>query len=274
MENQPLIFKSIIKVMSEINAVGKDRKNQTQGFQYRGIDDIMNELHGTLAKCGVFVVPNVLEESRTTGKTSRGGDMFYTRLKICFTFYAEDGSNIQSVVIGEAMDTADKASNKALSVGLKYALLQVFCIPTEEEKDPDAQTPEPKAGSMTDGSKTTPPKKPAQEAELKGGASTEAEKARIKELCEAKYADGAAVFSRDEKLTYSGYRKDRFTAAELIAFIENALRNRRGDAPELKTAEPTAAELAEQAMSGAAEPNFDTMPPSEPPAEQQGFDIY
>lgn len=159
-----LIYKSIIKVMSEINAIGKDRKNQSQGFQYRGIDDIMNELHGTLAKCGVFVVPNVLEETRTTGKTSRGGDMFYTRLKICFTFYAEDGSNIQSVVIGEAMDTGDKASNKALSIGLKYALLQVFCIPTEDEKDPDAQSPEPKEGSMAGtaqkppASKRTPPK--------------------------------------------------------------------------------------------------------------------
>ena len=119
-------------------------------------------------------------------------------------------------------------------------------------------------------------KKPAQEAELKGGASTEAEKARIKELCEAKYANGKAVFSKEEMRLYCGYRKTK-TAAELIAFIENALRNRRGDAPELntaQTAQPTVAQLAEQAAGGAAEPNFETMPPSEPPAEQQGFDIY
>jgi hypothetical protein len=68
--------------------------------------------------------------------------MFYTRLKIKFTFYADDGSNVESVVIGEAMDTGDKASNKALSIGLKYALLQVFCIPTEDDKDPDAVSPD------------------------------------------------------------------------------------------------------------------------------------
>lgn len=147
-EEKPLIYKSIIEVMKKVNAISKGRKNQQQGFSFRGIDDVMNELHATLAECGVFVVPCVLDEQRTTGKTKNCSDMFYTRQRISFTFYAEDGSHIDAVVIGEAMDTGDKASNKALSIGLKYALLQVFCIPTEEEKDPDANSPQPKAGTM------------------------------------------------------------------------------------------------------------------------------
>lgn len=139
MEGQ--IYGAIIDAMGQITAIGKDRKNQTQGFQYRGIDDVMNEMHGIMAKCGIFVVPIVLEEQRTTGSTNRGGIIFYTRLKIKFTFFAKDGSSVEAVVIGEAMDTGDKASNKALSIGLKYAMLQVFCIPTEEDKDPDAVSP-------------------------------------------------------------------------------------------------------------------------------------
>ena len=49
---------------------------------------------------------------------------------------------------------------------------------------------------------------------------------------ENRLADGGPVFSRDELVAYSSYRKYK-TAAELIAFIENALRNRRPDAPEL-----------------------------------------
>jgi hypothetical protein len=134
----PKIYSAIIDAMGQISAVSKSRTNGTQGFAYRGIDDVMNELHSILAKSRIFIVPTVLAEERTTGTTSRGGTMFYTRLKIKFTFYADDGSNIESVVIGEAMDTGDKASNKALSIGLKYALLQVFCIPTEDDKDPDA----------------------------------------------------------------------------------------------------------------------------------------
>lgn len=134
------IFSAIVDAMGKITAIAKGRKNTMQGFQYRGIDDVMNELHPILTECGIFVVPTVLDEQRTTGTTAKGGTMFYTRLKIKFTFYAKDGSSVESIVIGEAMDSGDKASNKALSIGLKYALLQVFCIPTEDDKDPDANT--------------------------------------------------------------------------------------------------------------------------------------
>lgn len=85
---------------------------------------------------------------------------------------------------------------------------------------------------------TTQQKPPAQKAELKGGESTEEEKARIKELCTAKYENGSPIFTQEEMRLYSSYRKEK-TATELIEFIENALRNRRADAPELanKTAD-------------------------------------
>jgi hypothetical protein len=137
MEN-PMIYSAIVDAMGQINAIAKGRSNSMQNFKYRGIDDVMNELHPILAKCGIFIVPTVLEEQRAEGKTSKGGVIYFTRLKIKFTFYAKDGSFFESVVIGEAMDSGDKASNKALYIGLKYALLQVFCIPTEDDKDPDS----------------------------------------------------------------------------------------------------------------------------------------
>ena len=41
------------------------------------------------------------------------------------------------------MDSGDKATNKAMSAAFKYACFQTFCIPTEEMKDPDAETPPP-----------------------------------------------------------------------------------------------------------------------------------
>jgi hypothetical protein len=154
MESTPMIYGAIIDAMGQINAISKDRRNPQQGFAYRGIDDVMNELHSILAKSGIFIVPTVLDEQRTQAQTSRGGNLFYTRLKIKFTFYAKDGSSIESVVIGEAMDSGDKASNKALSIGMKYACLQVFCIPTEEDKDPDGITYDVKS--------VTPIEKPAE----------------------------------------------------------------------------------------------------------------
>ena len=274
MENAGKIYKQICSVMQEINAIGKDRRNQTQNFQYRGIDDVMNELHSVLAKCGVFVVPQVLDEARTTGKTKSGGDMFYTRLKIKFTFYAEDGSFIESVVIGEAMDTGDKASNKALSVGLKYALLQVFCIPTEDEKDPDAQSPEPQAGSM----KPAPAKKaPAKFAfEPKGGETTPAEKKELGGLLSTKYPNGGAVFSKAEAKKYSDMRKD-YTAREVIETIRRDLNARLNPTSQMQTAGdvmraqqaqqlPPQVEAVKEAFNGEVvaspqQPGFDEMQP-------------
>ena len=245
-ENTPLIYKKIIEVMADINAIGKDRRNQQQGFQFRGIDDVMNELHSSLAKCGVFVLPKVLEETRTTGKTSRGGDMFYTRLKINFGFYAEDGSHVDAVVIGEAMDTGDKASNKALSIGLKYAMLQVFCIPTEDEKDPDAVSPQPAAGTMQ---QQPQQKKPSAkfDFEPKGGETTPAEKKEIGGLLASKYANGAPVFSKDEAKKYSDMRKD-YTAREVIEIIKRDLNARLNPTSTMKTAGDVMREQAQQAQ--------------------------
>ena len=68
-DTTPAIYKAIIGVMKTINAIGKDRRNSQQNFAYRGIDDVMNELHGALAENGVFVVPEVLDETRSTGKS-------------------------------------------------------------------------------------------------------------------------------------------------------------------------------------------------------------
>ena len=274
MENAGKIYKQICSVMQEINAIGKDRRNQTQNFQYRGIDDVMNELHSVLAKCGVFVVPQVLDEARTTGKTKSGGDMFYTRLKIKFTFYAEDGSFIDSVVIGEAMDTGDKASNKALSVGLKYALLQVFCIPTEDEKDPDAQSPEPQAGSM----KPAPAKKaPAKFAfEPKGGETTPAEKKELGGLLSTKYPNGGAVFSKAEAKKYSDMRKD-YTAREVIETIRRDLNARLNPTSQMQTAGDVMRAQAQQAQQ--LPPQVEAVKEAfngevVTPPQQPGFDIY
>lgn len=272
MENTPLIYKKIIEVMADINAIGKDRRNQQQGFQFRGIDDVMNELHSSLAKCGVFVLPKVLEETRTTGKTSRGGDMFYTRLKINFGFYAEDGSHVDAVVIGEAMDTGDKASNKALSIGLKYAMLQVFCIPTEDEKDPDAVSPQPAAGTMQQPQQ----KKTAAkfDFEPKGGETTPAEKKEIGGLLSTKYPNGGAVFSKDETKKYSDMRKD-YTAREVIDAIKKELQTRLNPTQTMQTAgDMMRAQQAQQLppQVEAVKEAFDGEVVNAP--EQQGFDIY
>ena len=133
------IYESISKIMEEVGAIGKTSKNQQQNFMYRGVDAVMNALSPALTKNKVFVVPEVLEQTREERQTAKGGTLLYSILKIKYTFYAEDGSSVSAVVIGEGMDSGDKASNKAMAIAFKYACFQVFCIPTEEIVDPDAE---------------------------------------------------------------------------------------------------------------------------------------
>lgn len=138
------IFESINAVMTDIGAVGKTSKNTQQGFMFRGIDAVMNAINPALVKNKVFIVPEILEQTREERQTSKGTTLIYSVCKIKYTFYAEDGSSISCVVIGEGMDSGDKATNKAMSIAFKYACFQVFCIPTEEMVDPDAECHEVK----------------------------------------------------------------------------------------------------------------------------------
>ena len=136
------IYAAITGVMKDIGAVGKDSFNEQQRFKFRGIDAVMNALYPALVKNKVFVVPEILEQTREERESSRGGRLIYSICKIKYTFYAEDGSSISAVTIGEGMDSGDKATNKAMAIALKYAFFQVFCIPTEEMADPDAESHE------------------------------------------------------------------------------------------------------------------------------------
>lgn len=133
------IYQAIPAIMSEINAVGKNKKNTQQGFMYRGIDDVMNAINPALVKNKVFIVPEIIEQTREERKSIKGANLIYSICRMRFKFYAEDGSSIEAVTIGEGMDSGDKATNKAMAIAFKYACFQVFCIPTEEMRDPDAE---------------------------------------------------------------------------------------------------------------------------------------
>ena len=140
-ETKKNIFQTIAAVMEDVGAIGKDSLNKQQGFKYRGIDTVMNALNPAFIKHRLFVVPEVMDQTREERRTAKGGMLLYSVCRMKYTFYAEDGSHIEAVVVGEGMDSGDKATNKAMSAAFKYACFQVFCIPTEEMKDPDAETP-------------------------------------------------------------------------------------------------------------------------------------
>ncbi len=138
------IFEAMALIMQEVDAIGKDSTNKTQGFKYRGIDAVYNSLHPIMAKYGVIMMPEVLEKTREERATKNGGVLIYTILRIKYTFHHKSGTSVSCVVEGEGMDSGDKSANKAMSIAQKYALFQSFLIPTEEVVDPDAESHEVK----------------------------------------------------------------------------------------------------------------------------------
>ena len=159
------IYELIGKAIGKIGAIGKDKTSKDRSgaeqFKYRGIDQVYNALNPVMAELGIFFTPEVLDQKREEKITRSGAVLTYTILTMRFTAYAPDGSNVQMTVVGEAMDSGDKSTNKAMSVAMKYAMFQLFCIPTEEMKDPDADVYNdimPK-GSKAQPEKKDPPKK-------------------------------------------------------------------------------------------------------------------
>lgn len=133
----PAIYPALIKANKAIGAIAKNNANQQQNFMFRGVDDVYNELHPILADCGIVIIPEVVNYE-VSERQARNGVLLYTRATILHHFTAEDGSHVTTKVVGEAMDSGDKGMNKAMSIALKYALFQLFTIPTKEDKDPDA----------------------------------------------------------------------------------------------------------------------------------------
>jgi hypothetical protein len=141
----PQVYQSIAEVMGELSKVGigKNNRNTQQNYKFRGIDDVYNALAPLLSRAKLLILPRVLSRSVSERETKNGGTLFYVVVDVEFDLVSGiDGSKHTVRVIGEAMDSGDKATNKAMSAAYKYACMEAFCIPTEGDNDADASTHE------------------------------------------------------------------------------------------------------------------------------------
>jgi hypothetical protein len=196
------IYKALAAVNKSIKPIAKERTNQQQGFKFRGIDDVMNELHSLFAENEIFILQKVNDVQVTERTNTKGTLLFYVRINITYVFTHSDGSYVEITVTGEAMDSGDKATTKAMSIALKYALLQIFLIPTDEEKDPDVSSHEVKPKPKTD------PPKPQPEADP--FTMTEFDQA----IAMIRKADTEAALM-DIYNTFAAYRKEKEFMSEL-----------------------------------------------------------
>lgn len=219
------IYSAILAIQQDIQAIAKKKKNETGdesgdkkfNYAFRGIDDVYNTVHPLFAKHGVFSIPTILSEryeisERVTtywdsySKTNKEKKSYVTSvyLRVKYTFYAADGSNVSATLPSEASDYSDKATNKALAFAHKYSIIQVFSIPTADLIDGDGENPE-KGKEIKD--------QQIKEPEKKQNDSGSASEVTISES--QKEAWRKTLFSKDRKKeiteltdkTYAGYKK-------------------------------------------------------------------
>lgn len=222
-----MIYGLIAQAMKKVGAIGKDSVNEQQKYKFRGIDAVYNALNPVMSELGLFICPEILDHRReerisesTYGNQAKKTVLKYSILTIKYTIYAPDGSNVSCVVVGEGMDSGDKASNKAMSVAMKYAMFQLLMIPTEEMVDPDKETHEVTSGAIT-------PDEPKQVASENIKKDTQPPKAP-----EQPKQDAAADVSTAKKLPdappanpvleYMSKERDTLRAARGISKEQNA----------------------------------------------------
>ena len=137
MADKPAIYSALTEVMRGVGAIGKDSKNEMQGWRYRSAEAVITRVHPLFAIHGVVCVPQVIESSTEVRDTAKGGKMNWSVVKVQYTFFAADGSSVTVVAIGEAADSGDKSLGKAQTYAFKVALTTLLAIPVEPEDDPD-----------------------------------------------------------------------------------------------------------------------------------------
>ena len=147
------VYKAINAVQAALAVVGitkNQRNTQGAGYNFRGIDDVQNALAPLLARHKLVILPRVIGRTCEERLSKSGGNLFYTTVEVEYDFVsAEDGSKHTIKMYGEAMDSGDKSTNKAMSAAYKYAAIQAFCIPVEGDPDHESHQVEAKKPNLS-----------------------------------------------------------------------------------------------------------------------------
>lgn len=136
----PRIYAALSAVMADVGAVKKGDRNTQQNYSFRGVDTVVQAVYPALVRHKVTVMPNVRQYDHGTVEVGKNRTpMGHARVVVEYTFTAVDGSAVVCSAAGEAMDSGDKATPKAMSVALRTALLQALMLPTDDP-DPDADS--------------------------------------------------------------------------------------------------------------------------------------
>lgn len=157
----PTIQAALAAVMADVTHVGKEGKNSAQGYSFRGIDGVLNAVGPALRRHGVVVMPHLERVEHLVVEVGKNRTaMRQATVSVRYVFHGPAGDSLDCVVAGEAMDSGDKATSKAMSVALRTALIQALALPTHEPDPDEVSYERAPAGRSDISDPPTPPKLP------------------------------------------------------------------------------------------------------------------
>jgi hypothetical protein len=154
------VHKAILNVSKKVGAIGKDSRNQQQGFNFRGIDDLIPHIQKAMIEEGLTMIPRVINAQGDTREAKSGGTLNVSAVTVNYLLTGPDGTFVESVMTGESADSGDKSMSKAISMATKYFLFYTFWIPVygldTGDKDSYEFGRSAAAGVAEGGTQTTP----------------------------------------------------------------------------------------------------------------------
>lgn len=135
------VYEAFSAVMGDVQGIRKGERNSQQGFNFRGIDAVLNAVGPALRAHRVIITPEALSIDVERYQTAKGGQMQGVIVHMRYTVHGPDGDSFSGSAYGQAADAGDKAVSKAESVAYRTFLLQALTVPTDEP-DPDASVHE------------------------------------------------------------------------------------------------------------------------------------
>ena len=133
----PLIA-NLAEIMADTIRMPKGERNP-QGWSYTSVMDMLDEIRPAMAQRGIVMVPDVETCEWTEGQSARGTATTTCHMTVRWTLYGSDGASISFRTVGEALDTSDKATNKAMTAAQKLAVSKLVMMTTgDAAEDPDA----------------------------------------------------------------------------------------------------------------------------------------
>lgn len=131
------VYEALVAVNAEIQTVAKTAYNDFLKFKYAPIEEVYAVCRDAMAKHGVVLIPQIVENEMTQSTTSKDKTTNYATTTFNYQFFYGESHTEPLRWVGEAMDNGDKTYSKAISFSQKTFLLTFFNIP-RTDGDPDS----------------------------------------------------------------------------------------------------------------------------------------